>query len=147
MPEHSELPPTLGLREISSLSGVAVSTLRFYERKRLIKGSTPPTSAARQYARDVLRRVTFIRMAQRAGISLAEVEAALATLPEDTVPSHEDWERVCSTWRAGLDERIVQLQQLRDTLDDCIDCDCPSIEPCQLHGPSDKPSAKGSDPH
>lgn len=146
MKEQTEISRNLSVGEVARRSGVAVSTLHFYETKGLI-GSFRTGGNQRRYARDVLRRVAFIRVAQRVGISLAEIQTALATLPKTAAPSREDWERLSASWRVELDERIAQLRKLRDTLDDCIGCGCLSIDRCRLRNPSDKLSEKGAGPH
>lgn len=146
MGEHAEIAANLSVGEVARRSGVAVSTLHFYETKGLIS-SFRTQGNQRRYSRDVLRRVAFIRVAQRVGIALADIQAALATLPATAAPSRADWERLSATWRVELDERIAQLRKLRDTLDDCIGCGCLSIDRCRLRNPGDKLSQKGPGPH
>jgi len=143
--EQAGISPTLSVGEVARRSGVAVSTLHFYEAKGLISSSRTQGNQ-RRYARDVLRRVAFVRVAQRVGIALADIEAALATLPATAAPSRADWERLSSAWRAELDERMAQLKKLRDTLDDCIGCGCLSIDRCRLRNPLDKLAAEGPGP-
>lgn len=143
--EQAGIFPTLSVGEVARRSGVPVSTLHFYETKGLISSSRTQGNQ-RRYARDVLRRVAFIRVAQRVGIALSDIEAALATLPATAAPGREDWERLSSAWRADLDERMDQLKKLRDTLDDCIGCGCLSIDRCRLRNPFDKLAAKGPGP-
>ncbi len=139
------LPSALTVGEVARRSGVTVSTLHFYEAKGLIS-SQRTQGNQRRYQRDVLRRVAFIRVAQRVGIALADVEAALATLPATAAPSRADWEKLSTAWRAELDERMAQLKKLRDTLDDCIGCGCLSIDRCRLRNPGDKLAAEGPGP-
>lgn len=146
MQEQAGISLNLSVGEVARRSGVAVSTLHFYESKGLI-GSMRTEGNQRRYTRDVLRRVAFIRVAQRVGISLADIQAALATLPATAAPSRADWERLSASWRLELDERIAQLRKLRDTLDDCIGCGCLSIDRCMLRNPCDKLSANGAGPH
>jgi MerR family redox-sensitive transcriptional activator SoxR len=143
--EQAGITPTLTVGEVALRSGVAVSTLHFYETKGLIS-SRRTQGNQRRYARDVLRRVAFIRVAQRVGIALADIEAALATLPVTAAPSREDWKRLSTAWQAELDERMAQLKKLRDTLDDCIGCGCLSIDRCRLRNPYDKLAAQGPGP-
>jgi MerR family redox-sensitive transcriptional activator SoxR len=131
--------------EVARRSGVPVSTLHFYEAKGLIS-SRRTQGNQRRYTRVVLRRVAFIRVAQRVGIALADIEAALATLPATAAPGRADWKRLSTAWRADLDERMAQLKKLRDTLDDCIGCGCLSIDRCRLRNPLDKLAAKGPGP-
>lgn len=139
------IPSMLSVGEAARRSGVSVSTLHFYEAKGLIS-SHRTQGNQRRYPRDVLRRVAFIRVAQRVGIALADIALALATLPKAAAPGRADWTRLSNTWRTDLNERIEQLQKLRDTLDDCIGCGCLSIDRCRLRNPYDMLAAKGSGP-
>ena len=136
-------PLTVG--EVAQRSGVAVSALHFYEAKGLIR-SMRNAGGQRRYGRDVLRRVAVIKVAQRIGIPLASISAALASLPEERTPTKADWTRLSSLWRRELDERIAQLTRLRDQLDDCIGCGCLSIDACKLRNPLDALSEQGSGP-
>ena len=136
------MAPTLSVGEVAQRSGVAVSALHFYESKGLI-ASERTESNHRRYARAVLRRVAFIRVAQRVGIPLADIAQALQTLPADEAPSRADWARLSANWRAELDERMAQLKKLRDQLDDCIGCGCLSIDRCRLRNPHDALAAQG----
>ncbi|HYW58348.1 MAG TPA: redox-sensitive transcriptional activator SoxR [Polaromonas sp.] len=143
--EQAGIFPTLSVGDMARRSGVAVSTLHFYESKGLISSSRTEGNQ-RRYARTMLRRVAFIRVAQRVGIALADIEAALAHLPGDAAPSRTDWTRLSAAWRDDLDERITQLRKLRDTLDDCIGCGCLSIDKCRLRNPYDKLADQGAGP-
>ena len=118
---------TLSVGEVAKRSGVAVSTLHFYETKGLIR-SLRTGGNQRRYPRGVLRRVAVIKVAQRTGIPLASIQAALARLPEGRAPTAEDWADLSRAWRAELDERIRRLSQLRDQMDDCIGCGCLSLK-------------------
>lgn len=139
------MPATLAVGEVARRAGVAVSALHFYEAKGLIS-SERTEGNQRRYTRDVLRRIAFIRVAQRVGIGLAEIGAALATLPATAAPTRADWARLSAAWRSELDERIVQLRKLRDTLDDCIGCGCLSIDRCRLRNPHDRLGEQGEGP-
>ncbi|MGX2998102.1 redox-sensitive transcriptional activator SoxR [Streptomyces sp. JNUCC 64] len=126
----------LTVGQLAVRSGVAVSALHFYESKGLIS-SRRTSGNQRRFHRDALRRVAFIRAAQRVGIPLATIRDALAELPEERTPTREDWARLSRTWRTELDERIRQLGRLRDHLTDCIGCGCLSLENCVLSNPDD----------
>ena len=86
-------------------------------------------------------------MAQRAGIPLASIATALASLPQGRTPTVRDWARLSATWKAELDERIAKMVQLRDHLDQCIGCGCLSIEHCGLRNPGDQLAGQGAGPH
>lgn len=136
MPQIPEKISELTVGQLSARSGAAVSALHFYESKGLIS-SRRTSGNQRRYCRDALRRVAFVRAAQRVGIPLATIRDALAELPEERTPNRADWARLSQAWRAELDERIQQLGRLRDHLTDCIGCGCLSLETCVLSNPDD----------
>jgi MerR family transcriptional regulator, redox-sensitive transcriptional activator SoxR len=132
----------LTVGQLSARSGVAVSALHFYEAQGLIF-SRRTTGNQRRFSRDTLRRVAFVRAAQRVGMPLRDIAAALAELPDGRVPTRADWARLSASWRGALTERIGALQRLRDNLDDCIGCGCLSLDRCALANPGDALAAQG----
>jgi MerR family redox-sensitive transcriptional activator SoxR len=128
--------------DAAARAGMAPSALRYYESQGLIAAQRSP-GGQRRYPRSVLRRLAFIRAAQNVGLSLEEVHAALATLPEKRTPTRADWQRLSRTWQARLDEQIVGLQKLRDGLTGCIGCGCLSLRSCVLSNPEDELAAEG----
>ncbi|MCX5383366.1 redox-sensitive transcriptional activator SoxR [Streptomyces sp. NBC_00083] len=136
MPQIPEKVHELTVGQLSARSGAAVSALHFYESKGLIS-SRRTAGNQRRYGRDTLRRVAFVRAAQRVGIPLATIRDALAELPEERTPTRQDWARLSETWRSELDRRIEQLGRLRDHLTDCIGCGCLSLDNCVLSNPDD----------
>ncbi|MFE2168344.1 redox-sensitive transcriptional activator SoxR [Streptomyces sp. NPDC059447] len=136
MPQIPENVHELTVGQLSARSGAAVSALHFYETKGLIS-SRRTSGNQRRYTRDALRRVAFVRAAQRVGIPLAHIREALAQLPEERTPNREDWARLSEAWRKELDERINRLARLRDHLTDCIGCGCLSLKTCALSNPDD----------
>jgi MerR family redox-sensitive transcriptional activator SoxR len=136
---------TLSVGELASRSGVAVSTIHFYEAKGLIH-STRNAGNQRRFARSELRRVAVIRVAQRAGISLAEIHDTLSTLPTNRTVSAKDWARLSKRWKGELEARIHRLQALRDQLGDCIGCGCLSLDTCPLRNPMDVMGEEGPGP-
>ncbi|WP_424214539.1 redox-sensitive transcriptional activator SoxR [Streptomyces sp. BI20] len=142
MPQIPEHVQELTVGQLAARSGAAVSALHFYEAKGLIS-SRRTTGNQRRYSRDALRRVAFVRAAQRVGIPLASIGEALACLPDGRTPTHEDWARLSETWRTELDDRINRLNRLRDHLTDCIGCGCLSLETCVLSNPDDRIGGRG----
>ena len=136
VPQIPEKIHELTVGQLAARSGAAVSALHFYEAKGLIS-SRRTSGNQRRFGRDTLRRVAFIRAAQRVGIPLATIRSALAELPEERTPTREDWTRLSEAWRAELDERITQLNRLRDHLTDCIGCGCLALDTCVLSNPDD----------
>lgn len=135
----------LSVGEVAMRSGVAVSTLHFYESKGLIT-SRRTSGNQRRYDRGILRKVAIIRIAQRAGIPLADVKAAFAAIPLDRTPSARDWAKAMTAWAATLAARIEALTQLRDQLNGCIGCGCLSLKDCPLRNPDDRLAAEGAGP-
>jgi MerR family redox-sensitive transcriptional activator SoxR len=132
----------LTIGEVAERSGVAPSALRFYESLGLIRAERSP-GGHRLYPRHVLRRVAFVRIAQRMGLSLDRVSAALATLPPDRAPTKAQWASLSRSWRRELDDRIALLERLRDDLTGCIGCGCLSLQTCKLYNPDDIAATRG----
>ena len=127
----------LSVGQVAARSGVAVSALHFYERQGLIK-SWRTSGNQRRFDRSVLRRVAVIRAAQRAGIPLQAIAGLFAGLPDDGAPTQGDWQALSLAWRDDLQERIHQLQSLRDGLGGCIGCGCLSLTECGFVNPEDR---------
>jgi MerR family redox-sensitive transcriptional activator SoxR len=137
--------PELSIGALSERTGVATSALRFYEAEGLIR-ATRSSGGQRRFARETIRRVSFIRIAQQVGLSLDEIRAALASLPQNRTPSAKDWERLATSWRPRLDHQIAMLERLRDRLHGCIGCGCLSLRFCRLLNPDDQAAARGPGP-
>jgi len=136
---------TITIGQLSERSGVATSALRYYEDQGLIS-SERTTGNQRRYAQATLRRVAFIRSAQRVGLSLDEIRDALATLPDGRTPTKADWTRLSRSWRPRLEEQIRSIERLRDNLDGCIGCGCLSLQKCSLMNPGDVLAQYGPGP-
>ena len=141
----------LTVGQLSERSGVAVSALHFYEAKGLIN-SRRTVGNQRRFTRDTLRRVAFVRLAQRIGIPLKTIKEALAQLPNGRTPNRSDWARLSDAWQSELNDRIEQLQRLRDDLSDCIGCGCLSLDRCPIANSHDRlgdegPGARRLDTH
>jgi MerR family redox-sensitive transcriptional activator SoxR len=135
----------LSVGEVAARSGLAVSAIHFYEKRGLIC-STRTGGNQRRYAREVLRRVAVIKVAQRLGMPLATIREALAALPRGRTPTAGDWRKISSVWRESLDERIETLTHLRDNLSGCIGCGCLSLKACPLRNPGDALADEGCGP-
>ncbi len=133
----------LTIGELSTRSGLAPSALRYYEHEGLLS-PTRSAGGQRRFERATLRRVAFVRAAQQVGLSLEEIRAALATLPESRTPTKADWERLSRSWRRRIDDRITALERLRDDLTSCIGCGCLSLRSCRLSNPADEAGTAGT---
>ncbi len=132
----------LTIGEVASRAGVTTSALRFYDSQGLIAAERT-TGNQRRYPRSTLRRVAFVRAAQQVGLSLEDIAAALATLPQERTPTKSDWERLSRSWHGLLDTRIAELEALRDRLTGCIGCGCLSLRSCSLMNPGDVLASQG----
>ena len=135
----------LTIGQVAERTGVATSALRYWEELGLVS-SVRTTGNQRRYERATIRRVSFIRAAQRVGLSLEEIAASLSTLPDSRTPTASDWARLSRSWRPRLDEQIRRIERLRDQLDSCIGCGCLSLRTCALNNPSDVLAEHGQGP-
>lgn len=135
----------LRIGDVAKRTGSATSTLRFYEDRGLIT-SNRNEAGYRHYDPEVIRRVSFIRTAQRVGLTLTEIGEALASLPDKRTPTASDWARLARAWGPALDERIATLTRLREQLDTCIGCGCLSLRSCGIWNPDDIAATTGTGP-
>ena len=135
----------LTIGQVAERSGVATSALRFYESRGLIS-AVRTTGNHRRYPASTLRRVAFIRTAQRVGLTLEEIGEELAKLPPDRAPTRRDWSRLSQGWSARIDDRIAELERLKAGLTECIGCGCLSLDRCRLTNPEDRAAAAGPGP-
>lgn len=129
-------PNDLSVGEVAARAGVAVSTVHFYEAEGLIESWRTPANH-RRYDRRELRRIAIARIAQSAGISLAEVKEVLDRIPRDRAVGKAEWARAAEPWKALLDDRIEALTRLRDQMGYCIGCGCLSLTECPLYNADD----------
>jgi len=131
--------------KVAKRCGVKVSTLHFYEQKGLIT-SWRNAGNQRRYKPDVLRRISVIKAAQKMGVTLESIKTAFSTLPNKRTPTTKDWELLSSVWQKELNQRIAQMEKLRDLLSGCIGCGCLSMNNCPIYNEDDKLAEEGSGP-
>ena len=135
----------LSVGELAKRCGVNVSTLHYYEERGLIS-SVRNSGNQRRYRKDVLRRVSLIKAAQKMGLSLRSIQKSFSELPDDRVASMADWQRLSQSWREELDQRIEYLQRLRDQVTSCIGCGCLSMKACPIYNFEDSLASRGPGP-
>ncbi len=118
----------LTVGEVAKRSGVAVSTLHFYESKGLIK-SIRTNGNQRRFTLVVLRYIAIIKIAQKVGIPLDEIKQALSKYPMGSKLTAQQWKELSLDWRKNLDERIQKLTRLRD----CKILDKTTTHSCSYH--------------
>ena len=132
----------LPIGELARRTGLAVSAIRFYEDRGLIR-PTRTSGNQRRFRRADIRRLSFILIAQKLGLGLAEIERELAALPQGRTPNARDWARISRSLRGEIDRRIATLERTREKLDACIGCGCLSLKSCALSNPGDVLSGQG----
>lgn len=142
----AEFEEQLTIGQAADRLGLATSALRFYEDKDLIS-SARTAGGQRRYARDVLRRVSFIRAAQQVGLPLDEIKERMDSLPLHRAPTQEEWQQLAEAWRPRLDDQIATLEGIRDRLAGCIGCGCQSLDSCAIFNPDDVAAEQGPGAH
>ena len=94
-------PELLTVGQVAERCGIAASAVRYYDDRGLVS-SIRSQGGQRRFERDTIRRIAFITSAQVVGRSLAEITEALEMLPARRTPTHDDWNRVATTWRPRL---------------------------------------------
>lgn len=135
----------LSVGKVAKRCGIKISTLHFYEEKGLIH-SWRNEGNQRRYSKDILRRVSVIKAAQKVGISLQSIKQAFTSLPNNRTPTTQDWKVLATQWQDELNGRISYLEKLRDSLSGCIGCGCLSMKSCPIYNPDDKLAKNGSGP-
>ncbi|HTI82448.1 MAG TPA: redox-sensitive transcriptional activator SoxR [Acetobacteraceae bacterium] len=138
-------PSTLSIGQLARRTGLSVSAIRFYETRGLVR-ATRGTGNQRRFERSDIRRLSFALIAQQLGLTIAEIEAELSTLPHDQAPTRADWRAIGERLRGVLAARIATLQRTQELLDGCIGCGCLSLDRCALYNPNDRASRAGPGP-
>ena len=94
-----------GLRtaQVAEQAGVNVETLRYYERRGLLKPGRRTSSGYRVYGRESAERLFFIKRAQAFGFTLEEIRELLTLRPESS--------RSCDRVMGMLDRKLEELRQ------------------------------------
>ena len=135
----------LPIGELARRTGLSVSAIRYYEEKGLVEALRTGGNQ-RRFLRGDIRRLSFILIAQKLGLSLGEIEEALASLPQGRNPTAADWKRISGDIRTKIDAQIAALEKVREDLDGCIGCGCLSLKKCALYNAGDKWGEGGSGP-
>lgn len=135
----------LTIGQVSERTGLATSAIRFYEDEGLVLPFRNSAGQRRFTSADI-RRLSFVMLSQKLGFTISEIRDAMASLPMERAPTKADWTRISKNFGRKLDERITQMQNLRDRLDSCIGCGCLSLKSCHLYNPDDEKSSEGSGP-
>ncbi len=119
----------LSIGELADKARVRASALRYWEQRGLLPGAHRE-GGRRMWPATAVRRVALIKMAQRAGFTLAEITQLLAG---DTSPSAtRQWRDMAARKLPELDRHIAHAQALRQAVSDCLECGCMNFDRCLL---------------
>lgn len=135
----------LTIGDLSRRTGLSVSAIRFYEDKGLIQPLRTGGNQ-RRYLRADIRRLSFILIAQKLGLSLSEIGGALTALPQGRTPDARDWARISGAIKDRIDAEMARLAKVREDLDGCIGCGCLSLKKCALYNVGDRWGEGGAGP-
>ncbi|MFT3756738.1 MAG: heavy metal-responsive transcriptional regulator [Pseudoxanthomonas sp.] len=116
-------PTSFTIGALAKQSGVAIDTIRYYEREGLLPPPSRRASGFREYDDSTIERVRFIRRAKDLGFSLDEIRDLLA-LEHDRTHGVKEIKQRASKRLREMDERIRQLTEMRDSLARLVDA-CP----------------------
>lgn len=118
----------LSIGEVARRAGVKPSAIRYYEQIGLLP---PPArrSGRRRYEPGVLDRLTVIRVAQAAGLTLAETGELFAGVPEEP-PVGARWQRLARRKLVEVEALIARAERMRSMLRLALGCTCATIEEC-----------------
>jgi len=136
---------SLSIGDLANRTGLAITAIRFYEAEGLIT-STRNAGGQRRFKRGDIRRLSFVKISQSLGFSLAEIRETLSKLPDARTPTKRDWERLSRHFAKEIDNRIEGLRLLRENLSGCIGCGCLSLSTCRLYNPDDAAATLGPGP-
>src|SRR5580698_2725550 len=135
----------LSIGDLARRTGLSVSAIRFYEQRGLV-AAVRTSGNQRRFMRSDIRRLSFALIAQQLGLTLAEIEAELSTLPHGQAPTQAEWGAIGGRMRGTLAAKIAMLQRTQELLDGCIGCGCLSLDRCALYNPNDRAARAGPGP-
>ena len=120
--------------EAAEQAGVNVQTLRYYERRGLLRRAPRRTSGYREFTDETVRVVRFVKRAQDLGFTLDEIEELLR-LRHDKRRDRGRVRAVAGQRVRDIERRIAELQAMRTALSHLLHCceegstlECPIIE-------------------
>ncbi|WP_036458269.1 MerR family transcriptional regulator [Mycobacterium sp. UM_WGJ] len=126
------MPDPLTIGEVANRSGVAASTLRYYERIGLL-AAPYRVGGQRRYDAAALARLDVIGLCKAAGFTLEEIQLLFA----DDAPGRPASTALARAKLAEIDARLESLRRARAVIEWGMRCTCPSIDACTcgIHPP------------
>jgi MerR family transcriptional regulator, redox-sensitive transcriptional activator SoxR len=119
----------LSIGEVARRTGLAASTLRFYEKAGLLP-SPLRLSNQRRYDAAILGRIKLVKIARSAGFTVEETRKFISGFPAGTAPSAR-WQALAERKRQELDALIDGAQRMKAVLATQFGCRCPRLEDCE----------------
>ena len=107
------MAPALTIGRLAKAAGVNVETVRYYQRRGLIRLPPKPPHGHRRYPGEVVDQLGFIRRAQRFGFSLDEIKKLIRAAERRSFAKAQS---IAEAQLVTLDQRIGHLTVLRDEL-------------------------------
>lgn len=125
----------LTIKKVAVQAGVGIETIRFYERKGLLKKPNRTLSGYRIFSDKDVKRIRFIKKAQELGFSLAEIKELLS-LKSNSLTARNDVYQKTHQKIQLITEKIYNLQKIKQSLEQLVECckgegdisECPIIE-------------------
>lgn len=117
---------TLGIGQLAQRAGVAIDTVRYYERNQLLTPAGRLASGYRRYGDAELQRLRFIRRAKSLGFSLGDIRGLLSLSEERNVARVK---RAAEDKLTDIEQRIAELQRTRKGLRSLIAASRATVEP------------------
>ncbi|UQX04614.1 MerR family transcriptional regulator [Streptomyces sp. RerS4] len=124
----------LPIGELADRARVRASALRYWEERGLLPGARRE-GGRRVWPATTLRRVALIKMAQRAGFTLAEITQLLAG--SATPSAARQWREIAARKLPELDQHIAETRALRQAVAECLECGCMNFDQCVLLASTD----------
>lgn len=118
----------LSIDQVAKRTGIRASALRYYERERLIPVAAR-AGGRRVYGEAILDRLAVIRLAQGAGLTVAETRTLLDGIGRRR-PASQSWRRVAAAKLDELEDRLAHISRMKQLLQTLIECPCPTLEDC-----------------
>jgi MerR family redox-sensitive transcriptional activator SoxR len=118
----------LTIGEVAKRAGIRASAIRYYESVQLLP-APQRISGQRRYTPAVLRRLSFIQVAQAAGLTIAEIRTLVSEIATDP-PVSERWQKLARQKLAEMDILLHRVQEMQALLTNGLRCRCANLEEC-----------------
>jgi len=122
--------PSMAIGDVARAAGVRPSTIRYYERRRLLP-APQRSGGKRRYDARVLQLLRVIEVSKDAGFSLKEIEQLLHGFDRRTPPSVR-WQALAQSKLREVDALIARAEGMRALLTRGLECGCLTLEDCRV---------------